>query len=206
MKLVVGLGNVGKRYAHTRHNIGFMVVDELARILRSVAQADPTTASVYGRQFTDWQTEPKLKSEVFATDLGGQSLILAKPGTMMNGSGDAVMRLMQKYRLKPADVWIVFDDVDVPFGRLRLRTEGNSGSGHQGVNSTISRIGNGFVRVKVGISLNDRAVEPSEVYVLKPFTEAEQAKLPQLIPAAATVIQAQLLRPTPEESTFDLLT
>jgi PTH1 family peptidyl-tRNA hydrolase len=112
---------------------------------------------------------------------------------------------MQKYRSQPADVWVIFDDVDVPFGRLRLRTGGQSGSGHQGVNSIIDHMGTNFVRVKVGISLNDRSKEPSEVYVLKPFTEAEQVHLPVLVPAAADIIGEQLRAGSPEDKTYDLI-
>ncbi|GAC1370737.1 MAG: aminoacyl-tRNA hydrolase [Candidatus Saccharimonadales bacterium] len=200
-KLVVGLGNVGKRYAHTRHNIGFMVVDELARRLKSGAGS--ADAQIYGHTFTDWQTEPKLKSDIFSTDLGGQLLILAKPQTMMNLSGDAVQRLMQKYRLKPADLWVLYDDVDVNFGRLRLRV--GATSGQQGIRSITSAIGSQFVHARLGISLNDRAVEPSEVYVLKPFNESEQIKLPQVIAAAAQVLQSQLQAGEPVESTFELI-
>jgi PTH1 family peptidyl-tRNA hydrolase len=201
MKLVVGLGNVGKRYAHTRHNIGFMVVDELAR--QYSAGADSVDAQVYGHTFTDWQTEPKLKSDIFTTDLGGQLLILAKPSTMMNLSGDAVQRLMQKYRLKPADVWVIYDDVDVNFGRLRLRN--GASSGQQGIRSITAAIGSQFVHARMGISLNDRAVEPSEVYVLKPFNEEEAARLPQVIKHAASALREQLALPAPTESTLDLL-
>jgi PTH1 family peptidyl-tRNA hydrolase len=201
MKLVVGLGNVGKRYAHTRHNIGFMVVDELAR--QYAATAGGVDAQVYGHTFSDWQTEPKLKSDIFTTDLGGEQIILAKPPTMMNLSGDAVQRLMQKYRLKPADVWVIYDDVDVNFGRLRLRN--GASSGQQGIRSITAAIGNQFIHARMGISLNDRAVEPSEVYVLKPFNEEEAAKLPQVIKHAAAALRDQLALPAPAESTLDLL-
>lgn len=201
MKLVVGLGNVGKRYAHTRHNIGFMVVEELARQLKNSAES--VDAQIYGHKFTDWQTEPKLKSDVFTTDLGGQLTILAKPSTMMNLSGDAVQRLMQKYRLKPADVWVIYDDVDVSFGRLRMRL--GASSGQQGIRSITSAIGSQFVHLRMGISLNDRAIEPSEVYVLKPFNDSEAAQLPQVISAAAQAVRQQLEAAAPADSTFDLI-
>jgi PTH1 family peptidyl-tRNA hydrolase len=186
MKLILGLGNIGAQYAATRHNIGFMVLDELARNLGAT-----------------WRTEAKLKADVATTELNGHKLLLAKPHTMMNLSGEAARRLMDFYKLEAADVWAIFDDVDVPFGRLRLRT-GGSGSGHQGVNSLIRHLGPEFVRVKVGISLNDRAKEPSEVYVLKPFSPEERPQLPQLIAAAATVLEQQLTLDQPGETTFQL--
>ena len=202
MKLVVGLGNVGKRYAHTRHNIGFMVVDTLLRSYKS-APGSSDNAKIYGLKVSDWKIESKLQAEVAKVELPDQEIILAKPQTMMNLSGDAVQRLMQKYRLKPADVWVIYDDVDVNFGRLRLRQ--GASSGQQGIRSITAAIGQDFVHARMGISLNDRAVEPSEVYVLKPFNEAEQANLPRVIAAAAGTLQDLLTRDTPEESTFDLL-
>src|SRR5689334_441798 len=132
MKLIVGLGNIGPQYAHTRHNVGFMVLGQMIEPLH----AGP------------WRADAKFKAEVTEgrlADTGGanddQRVILAKPHTMMNLSGEAVQRIMQFYKLQPADVWAVYDDVDTPFGRLRLRQGGGSGGGHQGVNSLIRHIG-----------------------------------------------------------------
>lgn len=202
MKLVVGLGNIGKRYAHTRHNIGFMVIEELLQRFKSGPDAKDN-AKIYGIKVSDWKTEPKLQAEIAKIELVDQEFILAKPTTMMNLSGAAVQRLMQKYRLGPAAVWVIYDDVDVPFGRLRLRR--GSSSGQQGVRSITAAIGSDFVHARMGISLNDRATEPSELYVLRPFSPDEQTELPQITAAAARTIQAQLSLDAPEESTFDLL-
>jgi len=163
-----------------------MVVDELSRRLDG-----------------QWKTEPKLKSDIFATDFASQPLVLAKPQTMMNLSGDAVQRLVQKYKLKPADVWVIHDDVDVQFGKLRLRR--GASSGQQGIRSITDAIGPNFIHVRMGISLNDRAVEPSEVYVLKPFNDSEAANLPELIQAAASSILDQIAQPAPDETTVELL-
>ncbi len=188
MKLVVGLGNIGARYASTRHNIGFMAADRLAAKLGAT-----------------WKTEPKLKADIaVARSENGEKLILAKPSTMMNLSGESIQRIVSFYKLAPADVWVIFDDVDVPFGRARIRRSGSAG-GHQGLISTIAHLGTTFARVRLGISLNDRAVEPSEVYVLKPFNTDEQAQLPELINAAADLISGQLANAAPTEATFDLL-
>lgn len=184
MKLIVGLGNPGSQYARTRHNLGFVVTDALAAQLGvSFKATDALKASV---------AESK-----------DRSLIIAKPSTFMNLSGEAVQRIMQKYKIAPADVIVVFDDVDVPFGRLRVRVGGSSG-GHQGVSSIIRSVGDQFLRVKVGISLNDRAVEPSEVYVLKPFNETEQKRLPQVAQAAAAIVLELATTETSPESTIDL--
>ncbi len=187
MKLVVGLGNVGPTYARTRHNLGFMIIRRLAEQLEA-----------------NWQTESKFMAEVSATYIGSHKIILAQPQTMMNLSGEAVRRLMDFYKLAPTDVWVIYDDLDVPFGRLRLRQGGGS-SGHQGINSIIQHIGPDFVRARAGISLNDRTREPSEEYVLKPFTADEQTHLPKLIASAASVLHKQLAHTAPEEATFSLI-
>lgn len=185
MKLIAGLGNIGGQYDRTRHNIGFMVVDQLALDL----QAGP------------WRTEAKFKAGTTRTG----DLILIKPHTMMNLSGEAVQRLMQFYKVAADDVWAIFDDVDVPFGRLRLRTGSGTSGGHQGVNSLIRHIGPNFVRARVGISLNDRTRESSEEYVLKPFNPQEREQLPALISGAASVLATQICLDAPEETTFTIL-
>lgn len=163
MKLIVGLGNPGSQYARTRHNIGFMIIDELA-----------------SSHSSSWKLDKKMQAEVSEFTLNGEKVILAKPQTFMNLSGESIQKIMQFYKIIPSDVWVVFDDVDVPFGKLKLRQEGSAG-GHNGVKSTIANIGQDFIRVRIGISLNDRTVEPSEVYVLKPFSAMEQKDLPYLI-------------------------
>lgn len=187
MKLLLGLGNIGSQYANTRHNLGFMIVDQLA------VQLD-----------AKWKDESKLKAQLAVTELNGEKLILAKPSTMMNLSGESGQRIMQFYKIAPQDLWVVFDDLDVPFGRLRLR-RGGSGSGHQGINSLIRHIGPDFTRLKAGISLNDRTVEPSEVYVLRPFNADEHKQLPEVLTTAADLIGRVLTSPETEESTFSLL-
>lgn len=184
MKLIVGLGNPGSQYAHTRHNLGFMVVDSLANTLGA-----------------KWKEEIKLKA--FVAEVPEQKLLLAKPTTFMNLSGEAVQRLMQAHRLTPADTLVVFDDLDVPFGRLRIRQGGTSG-GHQGVSSIIRHIGENFLRVRAGISLNDRTQEPSEVYVLKPFDQSEQEKLPIVLTAAAAIVLEVAQSGASPEATFNL--
>jgi PTH1 family peptidyl-tRNA hydrolase len=186
MKLVVGLGNIGTQYARTRHNIGFMVVDKLLSDMDGA-----------------WKSESKLKADISTIQLEEEKIILAKPHTMMNLSGEAVQRIMQFYKIAPSDIWLVFDDLDVPFGRMRVRTGGMSG-GHQGVNSTIQHIGAGFVRVRMGISLNDRAVEPSEVYVLKPFNASERDSLPQVLQSASDILKNALAQNASVETTFTL--
>jgi peptidyl-tRNA hydrolase, PTH1 family len=184
VKLIIGLGNPGTQYARTRHNFGFVVVDALATTL--------------GASF-----KPVDKLRAAVAEVPDHNLIIAKPATFMNLSGESVQRLMQRYKIAATDIIAVFDDVDVPFGRLRVRVGGSSG-GHQGVSSIIRSVGDKFLRVKVGISLNDRSVEPSEVYVLKPFTKEEQERLPSVAQAAAAIVLELATSESTSETTFKL--
>ncbi len=187
MKLIVGLGNPGSQYAKTRHNIGFMVVDELASTHQAI-----------------WKLDKKMQAEIAEFTPDNEKVILAKPQTFMNLSGEPIQKIMQFYKLQPSDVWVVFDDVDVPFGKLKVRQEGSAG-GHKGVKSAIANIGQDFIRVRIGISLNDRNIEPSEVYVLKAFNGVEQADLPELISAASQYIIDHIQAEEPIEESISLL-
>lgn len=155
MILIVGLGNPGKEYATTRHNLGFMVLDALAAKLS-----------------VDFKSSSKWSAEIVQTS-GGNKAILAKPTTFMNNSGLAVSKLAQFYQISPADIWVVSDDLDLPFGTIRVRQGGNSG-GHNGLNSIIEQLGsNEFCRLRVGICRPDTpGTKPdSAIFVLQPFDE-----------------------------------
>lgn len=152
MKLLVGLGNIGEKYTNTRHNIGFVVIDELAIRLSASAFHD----------------ELKFKSSVAEADFNGEKLILLKPTTMMNDSGKAVGAIASFYKIAPDNIWIIHDDVDLPLGTVRIRTGGSSS--HNGVGSVINSIGTNFVRVRLGIGSNKDINQPSEKYVLDVFS------------------------------------
>lgn len=137
MKLIVGLGNPGPQYAGTRHNVGFDVVDELARRRALVFEASPADA-------------------VMARERGPDArLMLAKPLTFMNLSGRAVGALTRYYRVAPGDVLIVADDVNLPLGRLRARRGGSDG-GHNGLRSVIGLLGTAVARLRIGVDRGDR--------------------------------------------------
>jgi PTH1 family peptidyl-tRNA hydrolase len=153
MKLVVGLGNPGSRYRHTRHNLGFMVVDALA---------ERWNVSVGGRRL-----ETELGSGTFA----GERVVLAKPQTFMNASGEAVGKLRRLHKLEPPEILAVYDDLDLPVGRVRLRADGGAG-GHNGMASLISVLGKGFPRLRIGIGRPPGGADPVG-FVLEPFTETE---------------------------------
>lgn len=161
--IVVGLGNPGGSYAHTRHNVGFMVIDQLARLLR---------VAVTRRQGEALIAEAALR---------GRRIVLAKPQTYMNLSGSAVNHLARRYRALPEEILVVSDDMDLPFGRLRFRPGGGSG-GHRGLTSIIGALGTDrFPRLRVGIGHGQEAVE----HVLGGFAPDEEAALERVIETAA---------------------
>ncbi|MFX4262858.1 aminoacyl-tRNA hydrolase [Pelotomaculum propionicicum] len=133
MKLIAGLGNPGREYAATRHNIGFMVIDRLARRLGLAVE------------------KKKFKALFGQGQISSEKVLLAKPQTYMNLSGEAVAALLRWHKLGPADLLVVYDDMDLPPGKLRIRAEGGSG-GHKGMDSIIRALGTeGFPRLRIGV-------------------------------------------------------
>jgi PTH1 family peptidyl-tRNA hydrolase len=168
-RLIVGLGNPGETYRDTRHNIGFMVLDEIARRM--------------GAAFR----EEKRWSGLVAKFTGGY---LLKPLTFMNDSGRSVQSVGHFYKASPAQTLVVYDDVDLPLGRLRFRTSG-SAAGHNGIRSLISSLGSDeFPRLKVGIAPADGrpAGERMVGHVLGKFSAEEQPALQTVIQRAADAV------------------
>lgn len=170
--LIVGLGNPGPQYLLTRHNIGFLIVDALAE--------------AHGLKWTPWPL-----AEVAEGEIGTQEVVLGKPLTFMNRSGEAVKGLINRYGISPERLLVVHDDIDLPFGRLRLKRRGGHG-GHHGVESVMGAVGHGdFPRLKVGIG---RPLHKEEVvdYVLSPFTEQERDLLPEIVERALSALETVL--------------
>jgi PTH1 family peptidyl-tRNA hydrolase len=166
--LVIGLGNPGRDYERSRHNLGFLVLDELARR--------------HGGRVTDRAA----KSLTGRVQLGDTELVLAKPQTMMNLSGQAVKALRAKYNIPLDRVLIVHDDLDLPFGRLRVR-RGGSSAGNHGMDSVIESLGTKDVaRFRVGIG---RPPGNGVDYVLSPFTESERGELPEIVARVADAVE-----------------
>ncbi|WP_119073027.1 aminoacyl-tRNA hydrolase [Aggregatilinea lenta] len=167
--LIVGLGNPGKEYGNTRHNVGFRCVDALAE-----AHHIPF--------------EPKKKSHAKIADgiIAGQRVLLAKPQTYMNLSGSATQGLMAFYKIPPERLLVIFDDLDLPFGTLRIRHKGGAG-GHNGLTDIIRRLGTQeFPRIRFGIGRPPGRMDPA-AYVLRPF-DAEETNTLNI--AVARVIDA----------------
>lgn len=176
MKLIVGLGNPSEKYEKTRHNLGFMVIDELLRKITPVEK-------------TVWQKNLKFDSLITKVD----NLVLVKPQTMMNASGFAVAKLANFYEIKPEDIWLIHDDVDLPLGEIKIRL-GGAAAGHHGAESIIDQLGTDqFVRFRLGIGHPGRGADGLvERYVLRQFDINERTEVKQVIKKAVKAIQIAL--------------
>jgi PTH1 family peptidyl-tRNA hydrolase len=180
MKLIVGLGNPGRNYVNNRHNVGFKCLDAFAR--------------EHGIALTQRGARSKLGTG----EVANIRIVLAKPQTFMNLSGEAVAALMRRYKLSKEDILVIYDDLDLPLGRIRIREKGSSG-GHKGVKSIIDRIGSQeFLRIRVGISPSqgiDSASSPevdAVEHVLSDFTPEEKAVMKEVYPGVAAAIHCLL--------------
>ncbi len=174
MKLIIGLGNPGEEYVQTRHNLGFMVLDALAHS--------------WGVHFA---SQSKTHTELLVTMYEGETIVLAKPQTFMNLSGNSVQKLKQFYKLENSDIWVVSDDLDLEFGTVRTRSGGSSG-GHNGLKSIIENIGENFVRIRVGIKNELLEKQPADKFVLERFNSEETEKLPSIVKSTTVLIENSL--------------
>lgn len=178
--LVVGLGNPGPAYAKTRHNVGFMVADVLAARIGSA-----------------FKVHKKSGAEVITGRLAGAPVVLAKPRCYMNESGRQVGPLAKFYSVPPARIVVIHDELDIDFGRIRLKVGGGEG-GHNGLRSIASALGSkDFQRVRIGVGRPPGRKDPA-AFVLEPFTAAERAEVPTICEQAADATElliAQGLEP-----------
>jgi peptidyl-tRNA hydrolase, PTH1 family len=166
VKLVVGLGNPGQKYERTRHNLGFWVVDHVAGSA-GTAVSEELCHALIGE---------------FSSD--GQRVLLAKPQTYMNRSGAVVKALLGHFETGAENLVVVYDDLDLPFGRIRIRPEGGAG-GHRGMLSIIETlVGAQFYRVRVGIGRPPEGVDPAD-FVLEPFAPDEAERITELVSRAS---------------------
>jgi len=168
MKVIVGLGNPGRKYSNTRHNIGFMVLDEMAR------------------RYSVEKEEYRFDAIIGHIRLEGEKVLLVKPLTYMNLSGKAVQPVMRWYKLDLNELIVVYDDMDLAPGHLRLRAMGGSG-GHKGINSIIDRLGTKeFARIRIGIG---RPANEAIDWVLGSFSPEEQKLMDAAIGRAADALE-----------------
>ena len=176
-RVIVGLGNPGSEYEQTRHNAGFMAIDRLRADLPGAADTPEHTADSY----------------VWSVRVGGQQRWLQKPQTFMNNSGMAVAKFSRAHGVAPAEILVVSDDVELPFGRLRLRMGGGSG-GHRGLESLVACLGSSdFQRLRIGIGAQPERVGRSD-YVLEAFTDAELDAFKPVLTTAAEALKLTLHR------------
>jgi len=175
MKLIVGLGNPGKEYAGNRHNIGFLCLNYFARLNRI--------------EFNKKQS----KARVGQGSVSGTSVILSKPQTFMNASGESVKLLVEKYKINLEDLIVIHDELDLPPGKIRIKS-GSSAGGHRGAQSIISCLGRqDFIRIRVGIGRPLNGDEDHIInYVLEDFTGEESKIFEEIIPKVSEAIHSIL--------------
>ncbi len=182
MKLIVGLGNPGEKYKKTRHNLGFLIMDYLAA-------------------GDKWKENKKANCLYLKKQIGLKEVEFIKPLTFMNNSGQAVNYIQKKHRLKPEDILIIHDEIDLPLGEIRIQ-QGRGAAGHKGVQSIINQLGTkDFIRMRIGIKpikfrglasekLEAKPLIDTEKFVLKKFTAEEEEIVQQTIKRAADLVTA----------------
>lgn len=176
MKLIVGLGNPGKQYEKTRHNAGFMAVDETADLLGITLN------------------QIKFKGMIGEGRSGSEKVILLKPLTYMNLSGESLIQVLQFYKLDLNQLLVIYDDLDTPTGQIRLRMKGSAG-GHNGVKSIIQHIGTEeFYRIRVGIGRPPQGKKVVD-YVLEPFLAVEEGDVHSAVKKSAEAARAWISEP-----------
>lgn len=174
MKLIAGLGNPGDKYKFTRHNAGFMLLDYLS----------------YQWDF-DFKFESKFNAEAAKINRCGESLIMLKPHTFMNLSGQSLIAVMNFYKISAEDILVIYDDIAMPVGKMRFRAKGSDG-GHNGIKSIIKVLGgnNNFDRLKLGIG--PQPPIPSEAYVLQNFSDEQLVEMKTVLKNAQAAVETYL--------------
>ena len=172
MKLVIGLGNPGKQYENTKHNVGFLTIDQITLDLQREIQ---------------FSLKTKFNALLYEGKLNGEKVVLVKPLTYMNLSGEAVKPILEWYKMSIEDLIVIYDDLDLPLGKIRLREKGSAG-GHNGIKSLIYHLSTDeFKRIKIGI---DRSkVIPVVDYVLTPFRQEEIPVMKESLQTASKAVR-----------------
>lgn len=162
MKLIIGLGNPGKEYQNTRHNIGFIIIDNILNTFN----------------FPSFKEEKKFKAEISQGEINGEKIILAKPQTFMNLSGEAVQLIANFYKIKTPDIIVIQDDKDIDFLKIRIKKEASGDGGHNGIKSIQNCLNTKEIcRFKIGIANELLEKIPTDKFVLGNFSKEELEKL-----------------------------
>lgn len=175
MKLIIGLGNPGKKYAQTRHNLGFIVTNALMQ--KYSDQND-----------SRWENDDKHHALIKQIQIHNQTVKLMQPHTFMNNSGKSVQSYASYYKIESQDIAVIYDDLALPIGKLRVRFGGSAG-GHKGVQSIIDHLGTDeFLRIRLGIGVEEQNV-PTEDFVLASFDVAEERTVRTMIDNAVETVE-----------------
>ncbi len=175
MKLIIGLGNPGKDYRKTRHNVGFEVVDEIVKRYN----------------FEQLKLESKFDSDICKGTIDGKTAIVAKPQTFMNNSGKAVRSIMDYYKINIDNLIVIHDDLDIKLGNYRI-SKGKNSAGHNGVRSIIDHLATkDFERIRIGIGIDDKRI-PTEDFVLSAFQVDEAEIIHKIIGDIALIIKERV--------------
>lgn len=173
---IVGLGNPGKKYIHTRHNLGFLALEHLQKKWSG----------------SEWRSEKKFQAELSEATYAGRKIFLVKPQAFMNKSGESIQTLLTFYKARPDNLIVLHDEVDIPFGRVKT-TLSSRAAGHNGVKDIIEKLGTqDFRRLRLGVGKSDNPNISVSDHVLGIFTSSEQDELPDIFQAAEENITAWL--------------
>lgn len=181
--LIVGLGNIGKQYVKNRHNVGFMAID------RYRASHD----------LPEWIEKKDLRCYFSSGDVGGTRILLIKPTTLMNLSGEALGAVQNFYKVDDADTLVVYDELDVPFGTIRTRSGGGS-AGHNGIKSLLQHTKDDVSRIRIGIGPKAPEQMDTADFVLQDFTEEQQSSLDKILREACVLIDERTTGPLTEQT------
>jgi len=177
MILIIGLGNPGKKYLATRHNIGFLVVDKFSR----------------GNNFPDWKESKNNNCLYTKKEITGKEIELIKPLVFMNNSGQVVKSVFRKHNLKPENIFVVHDDIDLPLGKIKI-VKNRGGAGHKGVESIIRELKTkNFVRFRIGIQPREGKPKNVDKFVLQQFTKKEGEIVKKIIQKTIQIIEMVLM-------------
>lgn len=187
MRLIVGLGNPGIKYEHTRHNIGFMILEKIAQKRGVVFRLEPHYESRFA-EIGDLENLPRRQAG---------RIKLVEPQTFMNESGRAIAKIKDYWKIDSEDIWVIHDDVDLELGKVRVSLGGSS-AGHKGVESIIRAMGDRFWRIRVGVGKSDQI--PTDDWVLMNFDKSENDKLVKIIDGVADFVLESLSKGIEEQT------
>lgn len=174
MIIIVGLGNPGKKFQKTRHNIGFITIDNLQLVID---------------KFSDWKNIKKIQAEISKGEINSQKVLLAKPLTFMNLSGQAVKKVVLSVKCQMSNVLVIHDDIDLPLGKIRI-VKNRGSAGHKGVQSIIKELGTkNFVRFRIGIQPKLGKPKNPEKFVLQKFNKGEEEIVKEVIKKTTEAIE-----------------